>query len=76
MKPESILQLAFENIASHISNLDTMQELVSEINKQNHSGAELIKIFEEKIESSEVTFRTDLRILLNEIRHILRKESD
>ena len=75
MKSDSILQLAFENVASHISNLDTMQELINELSEQNTSIEDIIRKLEDKLESSEVTFRTDTRILLNEIRHLLAKES-
>ena len=75
MKSKSILQLAFENVAAHISNLDTMQDLLLKINEQNVSIDETIKLLEGRLESSEVTFRTDIRILLNEIRHIMTRTS-
>ena len=32
MKSKSILQLAFENVAAHISNLDTLQDFLVKIN--------------------------------------------
>lgn len=75
MKSKSILQLAFENVAAHISNLDTMQDLLLKINEQNVSIDKTIKLLEDRLDSSEVTFRTDIRILLNEIRHIMTRKS-
>ncbi len=75
MKSKSILQLAFENVAPHISNLDKMQDLLLKINEQNVSIDETIKLFEDRLKPSEVTFRTDIRILLNEIRHIMTRKS-
>ncbi len=75
MKSKSILQLAFENVAPHISNLDTVQNLLSEINERNNSIDEIIKLLETQMDSSDVTFRTDIRILLNEIRHIMTRKS-
>lgn len=75
MKSISILQLAFENVAAHISNLDTMQDLLLKINEHNVSIDEIINLLEDRLDSSEVTFRTDIRILLNEIRHIMMRRS-
>ena len=75
MKSKSILQLAFENVAAHISNLDTLQDFLVKINEQNVSIDETIQLLEDRLESSEVTFRTDIRILLNEIRHIMTRKS-
>ncbi len=75
MKSISILQLAFENVAAHISNLDTMQDLLLKINEHNVSIDEIINLLEDRLDSSEVTFRTDIRILLNEIRHIMMRKS-
>ncbi|MHA1882903.1 MAG: hypothetical protein ACTSUO_07645 [Candidatus Thorarchaeota archaeon] len=75
MKSKSILQLAFENIAAHISNLDIMQDLLLKINEQDGSIDEVMKLLEDRLDSSEVTFRTDIRILLNEIKHIISRKS-
>ena len=75
MTSESILQLAFENVAAHISNLDTMQDVLLKINEQDVTIEEVIKLLEDRLDSSEVTFRTDIRILLNEIKHIISRKS-
>ena len=75
MKTKSLLQLAFVNIASHISNLDMMQDLLLKINERNGSIDEVIKLLENQMGSAEVTFRTDIRILLNEIKHIMSGKS-
>lgn len=75
MKSKSILQAAFVNVASHISNLDTMQNLLLEIRDQNIPIDDIIKLLEDRLESSEVTFRTDIRILLNEIKHLMSRKS-
>ena len=75
MKSKSILQLAFDNVASHISNLDTMKDLLLKIKEQNVSIDEVLLLLENQLDSSEVTFRTDIRILLNEIRHRMMRKS-
>ena len=59
----SILRTAFERIAPHISNLETMKSLVDEIEVT-------ITANDEAIEDAEVTFRTDIRILINDCRHL------
>ncbi len=68
----SILRIAFERVAPHISNLDEIKALVDEIEKKAESLDSIIHKLEEKMEEAEVTFRTDIRILINECRHLKR----
>ena len=65
-----VLRTAFENVAGHFSNLETMTELVEEIGKDTDSLERIIKVLEKKCENAEVTLRTDIRILINECRHL------
>ncbi len=66
----SIIRTAFENVATHISNLETVKELVNSLESENLSPTELIERLQEEIEDAEVTLRTDIRILINECRHL------
>ncbi len=66
----SILRIAFERVAPHISNLDEIKALVDEIEKKAVSLDSIIHELEEKMEEVEVPFRTDIRILINECRHL------
>ncbi len=68
----SILRIAFERVAPHISNLDEIKALIDEIEKKAESLDSIIHELEEKMEEAEVTFRTDIRILINECRHLKR----
>ncbi|MFW9787131.1 MAG: hypothetical protein ACFFE2_11030 [Candidatus Thorarchaeota archaeon] len=68
----SILRTAFENIAPHISNLDSMKSLVDEIEKSTDSLESVVFELESRLEDAEVTLRTDIRILINECRHLGR----
>jgi hypothetical protein len=70
---DSILRTAFENVAAHISNLDTMKELIQELEGLNESIDHVIVLLEKKSDEAEVTFRTDIRILINECRHLMKK---
>jgi len=66
----SILRTAFERIAPHISNLETMKSLVDEIEKKTDSLESVLNELNSRLEDAEVTFRTDIRILINECRHL------
>ena len=66
----SILRVAFEKVAAHISNLDAVKILVDEIEKKTDSLESVLKELETSLEDAEVTFRTDIRILINECRHL------
>ena len=68
----SILRIAFEKVAPHISNLDEIKALVDEIEKSTDSLDSIINELEVRMEEAEVTFRTDIRILINECRHLKR----
>lgn len=65
-----VLRTAFENVAGHFSNLDIMKELVGEIEKDTDSIEMTLEVLEKKCENAEVTLRTDIRILINECRHL------
>ena len=69
--PGSILRTAFERVAPHISNLDGVRALVDELEKIDSLDS-IIRELEARMEEAEVTFRTDIRILINECRHLKR----
>ncbi len=75
MTSKSILQLAFEKVAPHISNLEEIGILIQDISGDIKSAPEIVQLLEARLETAEVTLRTDLRILLNEIRHIMARKS-
>lgn len=68
----SILRIVFERVAPHISNLDDIKALVDEIEKKTDSMDSIIQELELRLEDAEVTLRTDIRILINECRHLKR----
>jgi len=67
---ESVIRTAFDNVASHISNIDAIKLLVNEIESENLTSNAIIDTLQNKIEDAEVTLRTDIRILINECRHL------
>ncbi|UCH03572.1 MAG: hypothetical protein JSW05_08195 [Candidatus Thorarchaeota archaeon] len=72
MSSDEILLLAFENVAGHLANLDSIRSLVQKLTGHGHTTDKVIQMLEGKMEEAEVTLRTDLRILINEIRHVTR----
>ena len=66
----SILRAAFEKVAPHISNLEAVKLLVDELDKTTDSMESVLRELESRMEDAEVTFRTDIRILINECRHL------
>ena len=66
----AIIRTAFDNVASHISNLDIVRSLVNELESENLTIDALIDTLQNKMEEAEVTLRTDIRILINECRHL------
>ncbi len=70
-----VIRTAFDNIASHISNLETVKMIVDDLESENLSFDAVIEILQKKIEDAEVTLRTDIRILINECRHLESRKS-
>jgi hypothetical protein len=66
----SIVRTAFEKVAPHISNLEEVKILVDEIEKKTDSLEAVLNELESRMDDAEVTFRTDIRILINECRHL------
>ena len=75
MDSRPILLVAFENTASHISNLETVKEWIDELLSEKLPLNECILKLQERSAEQDVTFRTDIRILINEIEHISREKS-
>ncbi|MDF1537731.1 MAG: hypothetical protein P1Q69_02375 [Candidatus Thorarchaeota archaeon] len=75
MNVGTILQLSFENVAGHISNLDIVRTLIDDVSEECSSIQEAVTMLETKIDDAEVTLVTDIRILINEIRHRTREKS-
>jgi hypothetical protein len=74
MSVSTILQIAFGNIAAHISNLDEVRDVIDRLVKETTATTELLMALKGMTDCTDVTLRTDLRILLNEVRHVLDQE--
>lgn len=72
---DSIIQAAFDNIATHISNIDAIRAIVNEMESKDLTIDLVIESLQKKVEDAEVTLRTDIRILINECRHLKSRKS-
>ena len=75
MSSDDLFLRAFENSAGHMANLDAVRSLVEGLTGHGHSLEEIIQILEREMDEAEVTLRTDLRILINETRHLARRKT-
>ncbi|MHA1958755.1 MAG: hypothetical protein ACW99U_00835 [Candidatus Thorarchaeota archaeon] len=71
-----LIELAFENVIAYLSNTDSMKSLVQELSSKTDSAHEFLDMLYDRVSNAEVTLKTDIRIFLNEIERLLRKESD
>ena len=74
MTSQNLLLTAFHNIAGHISNLERIKQWIEEIVAQQSTVDESIKELRARSEKEDVTYRTDIRILINEIEHLSREK--
>lgn len=73
MSSDELLLHAFENSAGHLANLDIVRSIVDGLTGNRLSLDDIIRNLEGEIHEAEVTVKTDLRILINEIRHLMRR---
>jgi hypothetical protein len=72
---DSFIRTAFDNIAMHISNIDTIRAIVSEMESEDLPIDLVIESLQKKVGNAEVTLKTDIRILINECRHLKSRMS-
>ncbi len=70
-----IIRSAFDNVAAHISNLAALQMTVDEFVTECVSIDGVVRDLESKMDDVEITLRTDMRILINEIQHLKERKS-
>jgi hypothetical protein len=71
IKPDKILQLAYENVVFHVSNIERVQIILDKLKCDSLSIDECLSELSKISKDGDITFRTDIKILLNEIRHLV-----
>ncbi|NWF97057.1 MAG: hypothetical protein HXY34_13020 [Candidatus Thorarchaeota archaeon] len=69
---KEIAKEALGRCTPHVSNLEEMKDLLGRIVAEEETVEGILKALRERVTSAEVTFQTDLRILINEILHLVR----
>ena len=72
---KEIIRSAFDNVAAHISNIAALQIAVDELMNECVSIDSVMHDLESKMDGVEITLRTDMRILINEIQHLKERNS-
>lgn len=72
---QEIIRSALENAAAHISNLAALQMAVDEFVTECTSIDGVVRGLESRMDEVEITLRTDMRILINEIQHLKERKS-
>jgi hypothetical protein len=70
-----IIRSAFDNVAAHIFNLAALQMTVDEFATECVSIDSIMRDLESRMDEAEITLRTDMRILINEIQHLKERKS-
>jgi len=71
---QEIIRSAFDNVAPHISNLAVLQTAVDEFVTECISIDSVVPDLESRMDEVEITLRTDMRILINEIQHLKERK--
>ncbi len=64
---------SFERTAPYISNLSEMKRLLNDLILEVSSVADILGKLSERMNTVDVTMKTDIRILLNDLERSLRK---
>ncbi len=72
---QEIIRSAFDNVAAHIFNLSALQMAVDEFVTECISIDSVVRDLESRMDEVEITLRTDMRILINEIQHLRKRMS-
>jgi len=71
---KEIIRSAFDNVAAHIFNLSALQMAVDEFVTECISIDSIVHDLESRMDKVEITLRTDMRILINEIQHLRERK--
>jgi len=72
---QEMVRSAFDNAAAYISNLAALRIAVDEFVIECVSIDGFVRDLEARMDEMEITLRTDMRILINEIQHLKERKS-
>ena len=70
MDPIELLRQSFQNVGAYITHLDEIRDLINGI--ESDSADVILEQLENSLNGAQTTLSTDIRILINEFKHLLK----
>ena len=67
---KELLRQSFENIGAYINHLDEIRDIIRRVETTADSTSRVLELLESELLNAEITLRTDIRILINEFKHL------
>jgi hypothetical protein len=66
-----LLRQSFQNVGAYITHLDEIRDLIDRLEPDSAGG--ILKQLENALDDAQTTLRTDIRILINEFKHLSKE---
>jgi hypothetical protein len=70
MNPKELLRRSFENVGAYINHLDEIRDLIEKLEANADTDERVLQLLEAELLNAEIILRTDIRILINEFKHL------
>ena len=67
---KELLRQSFENVGAYINHLDEIRDTIRRVESTADSTDRVLELLESELLNAEITLRTDIRILINEFKHL------
>jgi len=67
---KELLRQSFENVGAYINHLDEIRDIIRRVETTTDSTSRVLELLESELLNAEITLRTDIRILINEFKHL------
>ena len=67
---KELLRQSFENVGAYINHLDEIRDIIRRVETTADSTSRVLELLESELLNAEITLRTDIRILINEFKHL------
>ena len=67
---KELLRQSFENVGAYINHLDEIRDTIRRVESTADSTDRVLELLESELLNAEIILRTDIRILINEFKHL------
>jgi hypothetical protein len=67
---KELLRQSFENVGAYINHLDEIRDIIRRVETTADSISRVLELLDSELLNAEITLRTDIRILINEFKHL------